>query len=59
MIFWRLECRRIARSGPVYNPYRERVQDRAAVQQSGSSGPVMPVNTEVRSVSFSSAGSLP
>lgn len=53
------ECRRIARSGPVYNPYRERVQDRAAVQQSGLSGPVMPVSNEVRSVSVSSAGALP
>ncbi|UIN27770.1 zonular occludens toxin domain-containing protein [Xylella fastidiosa] len=53
------ECRRIARSGPVYNPYRERVQDRAAVQQSGLSGPVMPVSNEVHSVSVSSAGALP
>ncbi|MDD0928112.1 zonular occludens toxin domain-containing protein [Xylella fastidiosa subsp. multiplex] len=53
------ECRRIARSGPVYNPYRERVQERAAVQQSGLSGPVMPVSNEVRSVSVSSSGALP
>ncbi|ALR08749.2 hypothetical protein XFFB_05405 [Xylella fastidiosa] len=52
------ECRRIARLGPVYNPYRERVHESSPVQQSEASS-VMPVSNGARSVSVSAAGALP
>ncbi|KXB19792.1 zonular occludens toxin domain-containing protein [Xylella fastidiosa] len=52
------ECRRIARLGPVYNPYRERVHESSVVQQSEAPS-VMPVSNGARSVSVSAAGALP
>ncbi|NBI36905.1 hypothetical protein FUT69_06920, partial [Xylella taiwanensis] len=50
-----LECRTIARRGPVYNPYRERVQEHSAMQQGQVSSSLVQGST-AKQVSVSAAG---
>ena len=39
------ECRTLARSGPAYNPYKERAQEQPPNMQPGVTGPVAPSQT--------------